>query len=124
MTGTGAPARSPAVVFGVLWDAMTGIMGTAATATVLRRALKRASVRAPDLGQLGISRVGFEYRYETPPAWTEVVDGEAAMQPICVLVDELRPLLYELTGSVVLRRLVAIPEIRACGLEPWPEEPR
>mgnify|MGYP003404317482 CR=1 FL=1 len=39
------------------------------------------------------------------------------------LVDELRPLLVELTGPVVLRRLVEIPELAACGLTSIAEEP-
>jgi hypothetical protein len=42
---------------------------------------------------------------------------------MCALIRELLPLLVELTGPVVLRRLEAIPELQPCGLTSSVEEP-
>jgi hypothetical protein len=122
VTDAKAIARTPAAVFGALWDAMADVMGSATTATLLRRAARRGVVRHPDRGDLAaleITREGFEYRYRLPPSWSEA--GPPATC-VCPLVLELRPLLVELTGPVVLRRLVEIPELVECGLTPLSEE--
>lgn len=108
-------------MFRVLWDAMADVMGTATTATLLRRAARRGAARDParsDLADLVIRRDGFGYHYELPAPW-----DQAPLEPVRALVLELRPLLVELTGPVVLRRLVALPELLECGLTPIAEEP-
>src|SRR5688572_27423237 len=53
VTLSGATA---AELFGLLWDTMADVLGTAATATLLRRALKRAGARSADLGGVAIDR--------------------------------------------------------------------
>jgi hypothetical protein len=111
-SGTGSE-RPPAAVFAVLWEAMTDVIGSAATATLIRRAAKRAATRRPELGGLLISRDQLEYRFEVPPAWTST-EGEG-MEILCVLALELGPLLQGLTGDVLLRRLDAVPELKKCG---------
>lgn len=100
-----------AVLFGTLWDALTELMGSAACATLLRRAAKRASAKAPDLARLTIARDRFEYRYAVPASW----QSDDSTHAFCELVRELRPLLIELTGQVVVRRLRAIPALEVCG---------
>ena len=113
---------SPARVFGVLWDAMADVMGSATTATLLRRAARRGArdpARAA-LGSLVIVRDGFAYRYEIPSTW---LASDGPLDDVCALMRELQPLLVELTGPVVLRRLGEIPELLACGLTPMSEDP-
>jgi hypothetical protein len=103
-----------AALFTILWEALADVLGTAATATLLRRAARRAAPRCPELNELAISREKLEYRYTLPPAWAGGVEGT----PLALreLVAELRPLLVELTGPVVVRRLERIPELRKRGV--------
>jgi hypothetical protein len=113
---------SIAALFTLLWDALADVLGTAATATLLRRAARRAAPRCPELGELTIAREKLEYRYTLPSAWAAGAEGT----PLALreLVAELRPLLVELTGPVVVRRLERIPELRKRGIiSPQEEEP-
>lgn len=100
---------TPADLFQLLWDSLTDVLGSAATATLLRRSLKRAALQGVE-----ITRDHFEYRYVLPPTWSE--GGEEAVGALRALGTELKPLLEELTGPVVLRRLESIPAIARCGL--------
>lgn len=122
-TGGAASAElSVAALFTLLWEALVDVLGTAATATLLRRAARRAAPRYPELTELAIAREKLEYRYTLPPAWA----GGAEGTPLALseLVAELRPLLVELTGPVVVRRLERIPELRERGvISPQEEQP-
>jgi hypothetical protein len=118
-----ARGTESAATFGALWDAIADTLGTATTATLLRRAAKRGAARHPpqlELGGVAISRNGLEYEYSTPTSWT---DSELQRQAMCALFRELRPLLVELTGDVVLRRLIELPELRSCGLTDLEDSP-
>jgi hypothetical protein len=100
--------------FTVLWDAIADTMGTATTATLFRRAVKRSKDKYPGalaLGSLSITREGADYRYEVPAEWCDEAIARAA---VCALFSELRPLLVELTGLVVVRRVLELPELRHC----------
>lgn len=89
-------------------------MGSAAAATLLRRAAMRAAERAPELGQFSVVRERFNYRYVVPKSWGAVSNkGSAELRELLI---ELRPLLVDLTGPVVLHRLRDIPELRGSGL--------
>ena len=104
----------PAVLFGVLWDTLNDVMGSAATATLVRRAVKHASTRLPSLDGLAITRERFDYRYALPDSWqTKCDDGLASLRGLML---ELQPLLIELTGRVVLHRLYSVPQLKRCGL--------
>jgi len=89
--------------FALLWDALTDVLGTAATATLLRRAVRGAGRRAP-LDGVVIERRKLSYGYTVPLCWQETHDGEP-LAALGAIVDELRPLLLELTGALVIRRL-------------------
>lgn len=109
-----ATSASP-TLFDVLWDAIADVMGTATTATLLRRAAKRGGARDAgrlELAALDISRDGLVYRYQLPASWA---DPGVLRDAVCLLLVELRPLLAELTGSVVVRRLDDMPELKVCG---------
>lgn len=99
--------KTPAHRFAVLWAALAEIAGPAATATLIGRAARAAAPRAPELAALEIARAGFEYRYVLPHSWQE---PDAPFDPLRELVLDLRPLLVEVAGPVLLNRLRAVGE--------------
>ena len=101
-----------AALFAIAWDALAGVLGTAAVAAIVRRAASGAAAQSPELVDLVIVREDLEYRYTLPPAWSQKAEPVA----LRVLVVEIGRLLVELTGTVVVRRLEQIPELRAHGL--------
>jgi redox-sensitive bicupin YhaK (pirin superfamily) len=106
------PPRSPsltdAALFGRLWEETVEVLGPTATATILRRAARRALPRSPALAALDIARVDGVFRYTLPRSF----DRPDARAPLRDLLDELGPLLAELTGQVVFRRLERVPQLR------------
>lgn len=112
---------SGADLFGVLWHALADMLGTAAAATLLRRAAQRAVATFPELAALEITRAAFEYQYKIPAAWAHA--AAPPPQALFLLVAELWTLLKELTGPVVVNHLEQVAELRRCGLVP-PREPR
>ena len=102
---------SAADLFALLWKELADILGTAAAATLLRRAAQRARPCAPELAALSIARQGLEYRYTLPSSWTSRVSDPSGA--LVVLARELWPLLMDLTGLVVVQRLAQIPELDA-----------
>ncbi len=124
----GAPSRShaaaepsPAALFALLWEALADLLGTATAATLLRRAARRAALRNPELADFAVVRESLEYRCKLPPSWKEGTGG-APLRALQDLVDELLPLLVELTGPVVVRHLAQVPELRERGIIPPQEE--
>lgn len=105
---------TPSEIFNVLWGALVEILGSPATATLLRRSTRRQLGDFPELGKLAITRKGFEYVYAVPPDWKHANEqSNAALQ---ALVQDLYSLLFELTGPVVLHRLEALPQLAKYGL--------
>lgn len=113
---------SAADLFALLWKELADILGTAAAATLLRRAAQRARPRAPELAALSIMRQGLEYRYTLPSNWTSPLSDPSGA--LVALAQELWPLLIDLTGSVVVQRLAQVPELEALAVairrEPQP----
>jgi len=107
-------------LFALLWDALAGILGTAAAATLLRRAAKRAVPLWPELDALSITRESLEYGYTVPTGWKD--PDPDPPQALCELARELWTLLVDLTGPVVVNRLAQIPELRDRGIVPQREE--
>ena len=103
-------------LFDVLWSELADVIGPTATAALMQRSVKRALPREPELGELVIARDGFMYTYSTPPSWSEA--GTTAHAALARVVAELWPLLSELTGGVVTRRLRNQPLLRKCGVIP------
>jgi len=96
-----AAGLSAAALFTILWESLSDVLGTAATATLLKRAARRAATRSPELSGLVIQREGLLYVYTVPPAWKDKSEGTPPA--LRELVIELRPILIELTGQVVIR---------------------
>jgi hypothetical protein len=123
--GRTTPAATQAVpsagdLFTVLWEALSDVLGTAAAATLLRRAAQRTAPRWPEVGALSIRREELEYCYTVPPAWKH--HTQEPPQALCELARELCVLLVDLTGSVVVNRLAQIPELRDRGIVPQRKE--
>jgi hypothetical protein len=98
----------------LLWNALADLLGTAATAVLVRRAARRAARVSPELAELVVERDGLEYRYSLPKAWQPPTDD--AYRAFQCLVGELLPVLAELTGSVAARHLGQVQELCAAGL--------
>ena len=111
--GAGQPPAG--ALFDLLWETMADVLGTAATATLVRRALKQAALRHPDLSGLVIERNGFGYEYRVPETWLEGRGGET-FHGLQALVQDLQPLLEEMTGPVVVRRLARVEPLRQVGI--------
>ena len=59
-----------AALFAIVWDAIAEVLGTAATAAIVRRAAGRAATDSPELVDVVIRREKLEYRYTLPHAWS------------------------------------------------------
>ena len=60
-----------AALFAIVWDALAEVLGTAATAAIVRRAAGRAATDSPELVDVVIRREKLEYRYTLPHAWSQ-----------------------------------------------------
>jgi hypothetical protein len=111
---TNAAELSVSALFTMLWDALADLLGPAATAVLVKRAARRAAARSPELAELVIQRQGLIYIYSCPSCWS----GTSAGTPPALrdLIDELRPLLIEMTGQLAVQHLEQIIELRARGL--------
>lgn len=105
--------QTTASLFAALWNALTDLMGSSATAILVRRAVKHAASKQPQLGVLVIHRPVFEYEYVVPEQWRDVNHGRAELSE---LVRALVPLLTQLTGGIALQRLRSVPELVHAGL--------
>src|SRR3954470_18470152 len=102
-------------LFGIVWDTIADVIGTAATATLVRRSAKRLSDRdGSGVPGLHITRDGFDYRYSLPDGWQQP-EGDAVVA-LRALRRELSPLLVQLTGRVLVRRLDAVGDLRRCQI--------
>jgi len=110
----GAGHLAATALFTIVWEALAEVLGTAAVAAIVRRAAGRAAAESPELVELFIVREDLEYHYTLPHAWSQ--ETERGLIGLRVLVAEIGRLLLELTGTVVIRRLEQIPELRARGL--------
>lgn len=111
-----APPCTASELFDVLWAALTDVIGPTATAALLQRSIKRAAADQPELRDLVIGRDQFVYTYTLPKSWAQ---PEQTPRPALTgVVRELWPLLSDLTGSVVVRRLSDVPLLRRCGVIP------
>jgi hypothetical protein len=104
---------STAILFGAVWDALTDLMGSSATATLVRRAAKRASSTKSDIRLLTIHRPAFEYEYVVPERWNDDGHGRDELDELML---NLVPLLAELTGTIAIRRLQSISILVSAGV--------
>jgi len=110
---TGASA---AELFDLMWETLADVLGTAATATLLRRAIKQAAARTAWPEPVVVTRAGLDYVYFLPDAWKQSGNDEA-VDALRIIAAELRVLLVELTGPVVVTRLGRLAALRKWGIE-------
>jgi hypothetical protein len=111
---TASADLSVSALFTLLWNALADLLGTATTATLLKRAARRAQARSPELAELAIERQGLVYAYTCPSGWSSPCAGPPpALREV---IGELQPLLIEMTGQLVIRHLEQILELRERGL--------
>ncbi|MEZ0228144.1 MAG: hypothetical protein ACAI25_05930 [Planctomycetota bacterium] len=109
-------APSAASLFHLVWVALGELLGTSATAILMRRSVQRVATRDAAREYPVVVRKGLDYEYELPPSWTDA--ETAAEATLRDLIHELWPILQELTGSVVTSRLRAIDELVRCDMIP------
>ena len=114
---------SAAALFELLWESLADVLGTAAGATLLRRAIKHASFRTSWPEPVIVTRNGLDYEYRLPETWTQAC-SEEALGALRVVAAELRVLLVELTGPVVVRRLARLQPLRERGIDFSEEVPK
>ena len=103
----GATSASPSTILTAVWESMAEVLGTAATATLLRRAAIRAVERMPQLAKLEISRDNLIRYYKVPDTWRTAAEPNG-FQELDALLEDMRPLLIRLTGQIVVRRIDAV----------------
>lgn len=113
---------SAAELFDLLWESLADVLGTAATATLLRRAIKGAASQTSWSEPVIVARKGLDYEYLLPETWKEP-GNEKAVGALRVVAAELRVLLVELTGPVVVRRLERLAPFRKLGIDFSDEAP-
>ena len=114
---------SAAELFDLLWGSIADMLGTAATATLLRRAIKQAASQTSWSEPVVVIRNGLDYEYRLPETWKQP-DNEKAIGALRVVAAELRVLLVELTGPVVVRRLGRLAPFREQGIDFSDEAPK
>jgi hypothetical protein len=115
-------AASAAELFDLLWESLADVLGTAATATLLRRAIKAAASKTSWSEPVIVTRNGLEYEYRLPETWKQA-GNEEAVGALRVVAAELRVLLVELTGAVVVARLGRLAAFRKSGIDFSDEAP-
>jgi hypothetical protein len=111
-----------AEIFNAVWTGLVEVLGTAATATLIRRAAKRVTATAPDLPSVVVNSSTVTYDFEVPAIWRRPDDARA-LHSLRALLTELGFLLRELTGLVVIRRLERLAPLREAGLTFGEERP-
>lgn len=113
-------ATSAAELFALLWESLADVLGTAAAAIILRRAIQQAAFRSACAERVIVVRNGLEYEYRVPETWEQPGNDEA-VDGLRVVAAALRVLLVELTGPVVVTRLGRLAPFRKWGIE-WSDE--
>ena len=110
-------------MFDLLWEFLADVLGTAAAATLVRRAIKRATSQTSWSEPVVVARNGLDYEYRLPDTWKQPGNEEAG-GALRVVAAELRVLLVELTGPVVVRRLERLAPFRDQGIDFSDEDPK
>jgi hypothetical protein len=116
VNGNDPGAESAAELFDLLWGTLADVLGTAATATLLRRAIKQSAARTAWSEPAVVARDGLDYTYRLPEAWKQPGNDEA-VDVFRIVAAQLKLLLIELTGPVVVARLGHLAPLRKWGID-------
>ena len=122
MSRSDQDGTSAAELFDLLWESLADVLGTAAAATLLRRAIRQAASHTSWSEPVVVARNGLDYEYRLPDAWKQPGNDEA-VAALRAVAAELRMLLVELTGPVVVRRLGRLAPFRERGIDFSDETP-
>ena len=103
-------------------QALAVAKAAAATATLVRRALKQVASQTSGSEPVIVTRNGLEYEYRVPETWKQP-GNEEAIGALRAVAAELRVLLVELTGTVVVARLGRLAAFRKSGIDFVDEAP-
>ena len=123
MSHSDQDATSAVELFDLLWGSLADMLGTAATATLLRRAIKQAASQTSWSESVVVIRNGLDYEYRLPETWKQP-GNEKALGALRVVAAELRVLLVELTGPIVVRSLARLAPFREQGIDFSDEDPK
>ena len=125
-TEEGGATLSAAALFAIVWERSPEVLGTAATAAIVRRAAGRAAVESPELVDLVIVRENLEYRYTAADAWSHTdraaTPERAGTNRASRAGRRDRAAAAGIDRNRRRRRLEQIPELRAGGLLWRPKE--
>lgn len=122
MSGNERNPASAAELFDLLWETLADVLGTAATATLLRRSITQAAARTAWSEPIVVARNGLDYTYRLPETWRQPGNDEA-VDALRIVAAELRVLLVALTGPVVVARLGQLASLRKWGIDFSDEAP-
>src|SRR5579864_660890 len=75
---------SSATLFALVWNALADVLGTAAVAAIVRRAVQNVAAECPELADLVVRRDKLEYGYSLPHSWSRttqtVARGQAGLR--------------------------------------------
>src|SRR4029453_5696392 len=97
VNGNDPGAESAAELFDLLWGTLADVLGTAATATLLRRAIKQSAARTAWSEPAVVARDGLDYTYRLPEAWKQPGNDEA-VDVFRIVAAQLKLLLLGFTG--------------------------
>ncbi len=92
------------------------LVGTPATAALVRRGVKRATARSGDSAWPVVRCEGLEYSFTTPDDWKDPARRDAVDRLRALVREDLDPLFRDLTGPVIARRLSRVPALVGAGL--------
>ena len=116
MSANDPDTASAAELFDLLWETLADVLGTAATATLLRRSINEAAARTAWSKPIVVARNGLDYTYRLPETWQQPGNDEA-VDALRIVAAELRVLLVALTGPVVVARLGHLAPLRKWGID-------
>lgn len=99
--------------FDAVWTTLVHVLGAPTATTVVRRSARRASGRRPALAELTIHRAALDYEVELPASWR--ASEAESLHDVQALAGELRVVLHELTGVLVVRALNEHPTLKTLG---------
>lgn len=103
----------PSEALRALWTAVAEVIGSAATAVLIRRAIKRAARQYPSLDDLTVELQEFLYQLRIPEHWDAPPDAETA-EAIRALIAAFTEIARQLSGEILIRHIS-----RLAVLEPY-----